>query len=111
MTFDASAWQGTLAALLVTTATGPAQRPAHSDELDPPVRIEADGAFIDTGDAIGHSGPLVTDLDGDGLPDLLVGSFRGEIRVFHNTGTRTAPSFEEEGLLEAGGEPIRIHNW
>ncbi len=80
-------------------------------QLEAPVRLKADGEFIDTGKDIGHTGPQLRDHDGDGLPDLLVSSFRGNIRFFKNVGTRNKPAFEEGKPLQAGGEPIRIHNW
>lgn len=80
-------------------------------KLAAPVRIEVDGAPIDTGKDIGHAGPIMRDYDADGLPDLLVSSFRGNIRFFKNVGTRSEPKFKEGDPLEAAGEPIRIHNW
>ena len=103
-------WRSTL---LISTAalTAPVQAAQTSDELAPPVRLEADGAHIDTGEDIGYAGPLVKDHDGDGLPDLLVSAFRGNIRFFRNTGTRAKPVLVEGDPLEAEGEPIRIHNW
>jgi hypothetical protein len=79
--------------------------------FEKPVRLMADGRLIDTGTDIGHAGPIFTDHDGDGLPDLLVSSFRGNIRFFKNVGTRKQPDFKERPKLEAAGEPIRIHNW
>lgn len=80
-------------------------------QFEPPVRIKAQGAFIDTGKEIGYSGPLVRDHDGDGLPDLLVSSFGGTIRWFRNTGTRAAPEFVEQTPLQADGKPLRFENW
>lgn len=94
------------AALLITFS--PAQQPA---ELEPPVRLKADGEYIDTGRDIGYAGPLVVDYDGDGKKDLLVSAFRGNIRFFKNVGSTKAPAFTEKEPLHAGGEPIRIHNW
>lgn len=82
-----------------------------SGKLEAPVLVEADGVPIDTGKSVGHSGPIMRDHDGDGLPDLLVSSFGGDIRFFKNVGSRTEPKFEEGNALETGGEPIRIHNW
>jgi hypothetical protein len=41
----------------------------------------------------GESTPVLVDLSGDGLPDLVSGSRGGEIRVFRNLGTRTRPRF------------------
>ncbi len=95
------------AALLLSGAP-PAQ---GSGELQKPVRIEAGGAAIDTGKDIGHAGPLFLDHDADGLPDLLVSAFRGNIRFFKNVGTRAIPEFKEQKPLEADGKPIKIHNW
>lgn len=82
-----------------------------SAELAAPVKLEADGKVIDAIEDIGHAGPLWFDHDGDGLPDLLVSSFRGSIRVFRNVGERTSPRLAEQEPLQAGGAPIRIHNW
>ncbi len=82
-----------------------------SARFEPPVRIEADGVPIDTGADIGYAGPVWIDHDGDGLQDLLVSAFRGNIRFFKNVGTRSEPTFEEREPVQAGGAAIRIHNW
>ncbi len=82
-----------------------------SGELEKPVRIEADGAPIDTGKDTGYAGPLVRDQDGDGLPDLLVSAFRGNVRVFKNVGTRAKPEFKEQKPLQAEGTDLSIKNW
>lgn len=91
--------------------SAPAGAAQSSSDLAAPVRLEADGALIDTGKDIGYAGPLVRDHDGDGLPDLLVTSFRGNIRFFRNTGSRARPVLVEQDPLQAEGKPIRIHNW
>ena len=82
-----------------------------AQELEKPVRLEAGGTVIDTGKYIAHAGPLFADYDGDGKADLLVGNFKGHIQLYKNVGTRTAPAFEEQGLLSVDGEPVLIHNW
>jgi len=84
---------------------------AQDSQLESPVRLKADGKFIDTGADIGYAGPLSVDHDGDGRKDLLVSAFRGNIRFFKNVGTAAEPVFEEGKPLQAGGEDIRIHNW
>jgi hypothetical protein len=45
---------------------------------------------IDVGD---FSAPQLFDLDGDGLPDLLIGNRKGTIVYYRNTGTRNVPEF------------------
>ena len=83
----------------------------NQGELDEPVRLEADGQPVDSGEYVAHSGPLFTDVTGDGNADLLVGNFAGHIQVYANVGGTRAPRFEGRGLLQAEGEDIRIHNW
>lgn len=81
------------------------------DIFEPPVRLKADGRVIDTGSSLGHSGPCFEDLDGDGLKDLLVGSFGGTFAIFRNIGTDEKPKFKQDGFVEAGGvrAEVRIY--
>ena len=75
-------------------------RPA--EELADPVRIFAAGQPIDT--EIGHAAPCVTDFDGDGKQDLLVGQFGGGVlRIFRNEGTAAEPRLAEGRRFQAGG--------
>lgn len=101
-----AAWTPSLAMLLAATAAA-----QTSSELEAPVRLSAGGEWIDTGEDRGYAGPLFVDHDADGLPDLLVSAFRGNIRLFKNVGTRAEPVFEEKEPLQAGGDPLKIHNW
>lgn len=43
----------------------------------------------------GYSAPLVYDVNGDGLMDLLIGNRVGTIRYFENRGTASAPAFDQ----------------
>lgn len=40
-----------------------------------------------------HLAPAVADVDGDGLPDLLLGGWRDVVQFWRNTGTATAPAW------------------
>jgi len=79
-------------------------------ELDPPVRLEADGKPIDV--LGGHAAPALADVDGDGVRDLLVGQFLGEgrnafqapMRVHRNEGTEKAPRLAAFRTLDGGGD-------
>jgi hypothetical protein len=90
-----------LAALAGTeTAAGPSGSGASLGE---PQRVLANGKPINV--TVGHAAPLVTDFDGDGVPDLLVGQFGdGELLVFRNGGTAAAPTFAEPTLFQADGK-------
>jgi hypothetical protein len=73
----------------------------HAPDLYPPTRLEAEGKPIDVDAA--HAAPHVHDMDGDGLPDLLVGQFGdGKLRVYRNLGKRRAPVFERFDWVMAG---------
>lgn len=104
---DRSPWHG-LAAAAALLAAAPSQ---NSKALAAPVKLEADGKVIDTVAGVGHAGPQLRDVDGDGVPELLVSSFGGTIRCFRNAGERERPRLVEQKPLQAEGEPIRIHNW
>ena len=75
--------------------------------LAPPFLVEAGEGVIDVPG--GNSAPFLHDLDGDGLPDLLVGQFEdGCVRVYPNRGQRGAPRFAEWHFLQAGEGLARV---
>jgi hypothetical protein len=75
---------------------------ASGGGLAPPVELTCDGKPIDVD--VGHSAPCVADLDGDGLPDLLVGQFGGgKLRIYRNVGEAGKPEFREFTWFQAGG--------
>ena len=71
------------------------------------VRLEAGGEAIDVD--IGHLVPCVTDWNGDGKKDLIVGQFSGgKIRLYLNKGTDSTPAFKDFKYLKAGGAEISL---
>jgi hypothetical protein len=86
-------------------------QPALADDasvFEKPVRLEADGKVIDTGDNSGHSGPTMADVDGDGIPDLVVGDFSGKFRVCRNRARSGTPQLGPMTYLQAGGVPAKV---
>lgn len=66
-----------------------------------PVRLKADGKWIDTD--IGHAAPFVSDIDGDGKRDLLVGQFGGgKLKIYRNVGTDERPRYRKATWFRAG---------
>jgi hypothetical protein len=76
--------------------------------FEKPLRLQADGKDIDTGDALGHSGPCLADADGDGLRDLVVGDFSGKFRIYRNVGSQNAPQFAGASFLMAGPVEAKV---
>jgi hypothetical protein len=72
------------------------------DELAAPFRVEAGGKPIDMDQ--GMASPFVTDFDGDGNFDLLLGQ-RGDckLRIYRNLGSNTHPKFGVSAWFKAGG--------
>ncbi len=88
--------------VICTIAAPPGPAPL-GDALAEPVRIEAAGKPIDT--EVGHAAPCVTDFDGDGVQDLLVGQFgEGACWIFHNEGTNAQPKLAAGVKFQAGGK-------
>jgi hypothetical protein len=52
----------------------------------------------------GDAGPFAADWDGDGLPDLIVGSGDGSVSLYRNTGTAKAPKLSDRVALVSAGD-------
>lgn len=72
------------------------------DIFHKPVRLQAEGKDIDIGGVWGHAGPCLSDVDGDGLTDLVVGDFSGKFRLFRNVGTPSQPRYAAPQLIMGG---------
>lgn len=78
------------------------------DDFKKPMRLSADGRVIDTGEAWGHSGPCVEDVDGDGLEDLILGDFGGKFRLYKNVGKNGQPEYQDAGFIQASDEEANV---
>ena len=74
-----------------------------SADFDKPLRVKADGRFINVD--VGHAAPFVYDFDKDGKRDLLVGQFgQGRLRIYRNIGSDIKPQYEKEQWFKAEGD-------
>ncbi|MEM1054136.1 MAG: FG-GAP-like repeat-containing protein [Bacteroidota bacterium] len=81
---------------------------ASAPEFETKSNGQPEQADLNFRDAIGlpgdvgqESSPALADLDGDGDLDALVGTSTGQIQLYRNTGTATAPMFESVGEVNA----------
>lgn len=79
-----------------------------SEIFETGVRLQAADGLLDTGAVWGHAGPCLADADGDGLRDLVVGSFDGKFRVYRNIGTNAEPQYASFEHLQAGGKDAEV---
>jgi len=74
--------------------------------------LEAGVAILDGGEDLVvpslRASPHVEDLDGDGRKDLLLGNTAGQIVIYFNTGTDSAPMFDGYYSVDAEGVPIDL---
>ena len=56
----------------------------------------------------GRSSPVIADLDGDGMKDVLTGNTNGQLLFYSNVGTNAAPIFSGYTLIEADGIAIDL---
>jgi hypothetical protein len=95
---------GWLMAFFSSAIAGIAQMAAAPLQLQPGVQIYAGPALLAPGT---YAIPCVTDWNGEGRKDLLVGyQAAGKIAVYLNTGTDAQPVFNTFTNLQAGGADI-----
>jgi hypothetical protein len=93
--------QGRLHAYRNTGGTGTAQF-----ELWSPALTDASGAIIDVGQ---FATPVLYDLDGDGLLDMLVGERNGNLNHYRNSGSAEFPAWTS--VSETAGGVSTVEWW
>jgi len=75
-----------------------------------PERILAGDAFL--GEERLYPSPVLYDMDGDKLPDVVVGDLFGRVTVAHRSAAKSPVAFgAEKPLHDRDGKPLRFHNW
>jgi len=76
-------------------------------DFQTPFKVEANSSPIYLSDD--HANPLITDWNGDGLKDLIVGQFTyGRLRYYQNIGTNSSPVFGSYSYMQADGSTISV---
>ena len=97
-----------LHALLLCAAAAPALS-AGDYQFDAPRQVLGGDQPIAV-EAPGYAAPCLADVNGDGVPDMLVGQFRdGKITVYHGSRAEDGKlTFGKGEPLMAGGEAAKI---
>ena len=75
----------------------------------PPVRLMAGDKFVGQGRL--YPSPVFHDLNGDGLPDLVVGDLLGKLTVALRKPGKALAFEPEVPVKDVDGKPIDFHNW
>ena|SRR5438552_4155355 len=93
------------AALLV-----PSLGAQSAPKFAPPVRLEAGDKFL--GENRLFPSPVFHDMNGDGLPDIVVGDLPGRLTVALRLPGDGPPRYGAETKLKAtDGKELDFHNW
>lgn len=75
-----------------------------------PVQLMAGDSAM--GQGILYPSPKMQDLNGDGVPEMLIGDLRGQLLVAERQGSGDSVQWSELKPLEtADGKPIKFDNW
>lgn len=78
-------------------------------KMGTPALLKADNKVIDMKPA--YTAPTFLDYDGDGLKDMIVGTYMGNFRFYKNRGTKNSPLYKDYKLILAEGKEAKIPNW
>lgn len=100
-------------ALLVPGAAAQDRGAASSSKaptFGTPDRLECDGVFL--GATRLYPSPVIQDMNGDGLADLVLGDLWGRLTVSLRSASDATPSFGPETPITASdGSELKFDNW
>jgi hypothetical protein len=92
------------------TSTALAQTKVAGAEFKEPTRLKAGDALL--GEKRLFPSPVFQDINGDGLPDIVVGDLRGKMTVALCKPGKDGVAYGPEApLLDVDGKEIDFHNW
>lgn len=98
-------------ALLVLAAAGlaSADETRTKAHFAAPKRILAGDAFL--GEGRMYPSPVLFDVDGDGLPDIVLGDLPGRVIFAPRIAGETVAFGAEKPLPDRDKKPLKFHNW
>ena len=93
---------------------GPAQEPARKTndtvKFAAPKRIKAGDGFLGEGRL--YPSPVLHDVDGDKIPDVVVGDLFGKVTFARReTSPPSGVLGAEQSMKDRSGEQLKFHNW
>jgi hypothetical protein len=83
---------------------------APPPKFAPPVRLKAGDKFLGEGRL--YPSPVFHDMNGDGLPDIVVGDLWGKLTVALRLPGDGPPSYgAETKVMASDGKELDFHNW
>ena len=99
-----------LCAVLATSCSSSFAAEDTVPTFRPPVQLIAGDSAM--GQGILYPSPKMQDLNGDGVPEMLIGDLRGQLLVAARQGSGDSVQWSELKPLEtADGKPIKFDNW
>lgn len=99
-----------LGSMLASPASAQARTKATAAKFAAPVRLKAGDAFM--GDKRLYPSPVFQDVNGDKLPDVVIGDLWGKLTVALRVAGDGIPSYAAETFLQgADGKDLNFANW
>ncbi len=80
--------------------------------FEPPVRLMADGKFINDNGKMLYPTPVLMDIDNDQRQELVIGDLWGVLWIAENQGKSGDPVWSSlKKLKGANGKELKVPNW